>query len=140
MSPVRRPPLPEISVKARRQQDPGFLDLDPKSLDPSRHYRWVRCRSDEHMVTIMQTKLKGYSIERDREDGPKTVADLDKRPDKVIAVGDLILMSCPVELFNQRQRDQFDEREALFASVSAQTQEMAKEKGITLIADPDHNV
>lgn len=137
MSPVRK--LPDIQVKDRSHKDPGFLDLDESTLDPTRNYRWVRCRSDEHMLSIVRTKLLGYTVETLREGGPQPRAQFDQRPDGVIAIGDLILMSCPLDKFHQRQREQEGKTEALFASVSAQTEEMAKEKGISVIKDPDHN-
>lgn len=137
--PTRASALPSIMVKERSRRDPTFLDLDPLTLDSSRHYRWVRCRSDEHMLSIAKTKLAGYIIETLREGGPRPVAEGELRPDKVIAVGDLILMSCPLEHYHTREEDSHAKTETLLASATAQTTEMAKQKGISIIKDPDHS-
>ena len=134
-----RPPLPSLSIAERSRQDPSFLDLDPKTLDPSRHYRWVRCRKDEHHLAVISSKLEGYTIEMWRDGGPRPMVDTEKRPDGIISVGDLILMSCTRVNNEVRQEEQYQRREALLATTSAQTLEMAKEKGIVTIKDPDHN-
>jgi len=140
MSPASRPPLPEVKVSDRSHNEAGFLDLDPKSLDPTRHYRWVRCRKDEQMLSVLRTKLKGYTLELEREGGPKPLTEYDKRPDKVIAIGDLVLMSCPQTLYDKYVAQRQARTDAMMASAVAQTQQMAEEKGITLLKDPDHNV
>lgn len=136
--PSTRRDLPSVEVKERSRKDPGFLDLDPTTLKPDRHYRWVRCRADEHMTQISKMKLIGYTVEL-KTGGVKTLADTDNRPDGAIAIGDLVLMSCPQSLHEQRQREQFLKSENLLASTTAQTEQMAKDKGISIIKDADHN-
>lgn len=135
--PVGSGPLPTIAVSEKSHRDPDFLALDESTLNPSRHYRWVRCRSDEHMMAVTKTKLIGYSVETIREGGPRALTDTDERPDKVIAVGDLILMSCPQALFDKRQAAQSAKTEGLLASTSAATEQRAKELGIKVIKDAE---
>jgi hypothetical protein len=136
-----RPPLPDISVSNRNRGDANFLAL--VNEDPTRHYRWVRCRSDEHFMSVTTTKLGGYRLEHYDDADPTSVRPVaeveERRPDKVIAVGDLILMSCSMEDWERSLREQHNRTEALLASTSAQTEEMAKEKGISIIKDADHN-
>lgn len=133
--PVGSAPLPTISVGERSHKDPDFLALDQSTLEPGRHYRWVRCRSDEHMMAVTKTKLIGYRVEHLKEGGVRALTETDARPDGVIAVGDLILMSCPEELFEKRQLAQSAKTEGLLASTSAQTEQRAKELGIKVIKD-----
>lgn len=129
---------PRVLVKARSHKDPQMLDLDQGSLDPNRHYRWVRSRGDESHMAVTKHKLRGYQVETLKEGGPKPVVELESRPDKVIAIGDLILMSCPKEVHEKRQTARKARTEALLASTSAQTEQMAKEKGVVIVKDPDH--
>lgn len=149
------PPLPSITVTERSHRTPTFLDLDQSTTDPSRHYRWVRCRKDEHMISIISTKLEGYRIEYwpDSPQGKaqgwtdhqnvqrfvRPVTETERRPDGVISVGDLILMSTSKFNHEERQREQFARTEGLLAATSAQTEQMAKEKGVRVIKDADHN-
>lgn len=136
----QRAGLPKVEVRERTRSDPSFLDLDPDTIDPARHYRWVRCRSDEHMMAITKTKLAGYRIEKSNtEGGVRALTETEQRPDHVIAVGDLVLMSCPLSHFEQRELDSHNKVETMLASATAQTEQMAKEKGISIIKDADHS-
>lgn len=142
MSPsnINRPPLPEIGLKNRNRADQNFLALENE--DPSRHYRWVRCRSDEHFMSVTTTKLRGYRLEHYTEGGVRPLAEVgatEKRPDNVIAIGDLILMSCSEEDWQRSLRENHARTESLLASTTAQTEQMAKEKGISIIKDADHH-
>jgi hypothetical protein len=134
-----RPPLPNMSIKSRNRQDLGLLDLIEETKDPSRIYRWVRCRADENMTSVARSKFHGYSVEYQKEGGVRTVAEIDSRPDKAIVIGDLILMSRSLVDHQNDQDDQFRRREAVLNSLSAETEEMAKDKGISIIKDTDHN-
>lgn len=129
---------PKILVKSRASKDPQLLDLDPKSLDPNRVYRWVRSRGDESHMSVTKHKLRGYTVEKSKEGGPKTVAEIEPRPDGVIAIGDLILMSVPAQLHASRQAQKRARRESILASTSAETEQMAKDKGVAIISDRDH--
>lgn len=136
---IGRSPLPSVEFSDRSHKEPNFLDLVPETLDPSRHYRWVRCRADEHHMAVTKAKLLGYTIETNREGGPQTVTQTDGRPDTSITVGDLLLMSCSKDVFERREIQRKARQEALMESATAQTKEMAREKGVRIIADPDHD-
>lgn len=131
------PNAPDVTVKPRKRQDANILDLDQSSLDPAKHYRWVRCRKDEYMQSVQKHKLRGYQLEK--KGGVKTVVEPDDRPDGIIAIGDLVLMSCPKERHEERRREIHQRTETMLASTSATTEQMAKEKGIEIIKDRDHN-
>ena len=137
MTTPARPPLPDISIRNRNRRDPNFLAI--VNEDPSRHYRWVRCRSDEHFMSVTRTKLDGYRFEHYEEGGVRPVAEIEeRRPDNVIAVGDLVLMSCSIEDWEASLKEQHARTENLLASTSAQTEQMARDKGISIIKDADH--
>lgn len=125
--------IPPVKVKNRKMRDPEMLSLLPETLDPNRHYRWVRCRTDEHLMSITKHKLAGYQLETMREGGPQTTVEPDVHPDKRIAIGDLVLMSCPLEMYQERTRESDRRREELLAKTSAQTEETAREKGVSII-------
>jgi hypothetical protein len=123
-------------VRDRKRDNPAFLELRDETLDPSRHYRWVRM--DSNNKSVVKHKMLGYRLE-DETRGVATVATPDPRGDSSIAIGDLILMSCPKEDWEDRMMTGYRRRESILASSTAQTKEMAEAKGITLIQDPDHN-
>jgi hypothetical protein len=56
-------------------------------------------------VSVRQKQQLGYEIERDREGGPKTIAKADSTGDGSIRMGDLVLMSCPKVLRQERETD-----------------------------------
>jgi hypothetical protein len=136
-APGPAPRIPPISVKNRKMRDPEMLALDPDTLDPTRHYRWVRCRADEHLLSVQKHKLAGYQLELMREGGPRTVVEPDRHPDNRIAIGDLVLMSCPQSLYDERERERLARNEMLLASTSAQTEQTAREKGVSIIKDKE---
>ena len=126
------PSSPDIRVADRRILDPDILTIENK--DPKRHYRWVR----NNPTNITRLKLRGYRLESQTKGGVKTVVESDSHGDGAIARGDLILMSCPRELAEERIRTKFARSEALLASTTAATKEAARDKGITVIPDSDH--
>ena len=130
-----------VSVRSRNRQDPQLLDLNPKSLDNNRHYRWVRSRGDENHMAVTKHKLRGYRVEKTNQEGgaPRTLAETDKRPDGVISIGDLILMSCPVDQHKSRQDQKRQRREAILQSTAAETKQMARDKGVVLMEEPSEN-
>jgi len=125
-----------IKVLARNHKNPQMLDLDELTLRAGRHYRWVRCRADEKGASVMKHKLKGY-IPETKENGVKTLVDPDDRPDNVIAIGDMILMSCPIGEYHRRRAERRQLNDAKMAATTAVTKQMAKEKGVKVISDSD---
>lgn len=134
---VRLTSIPTVEVRDRKRNDADFLLLDESSLDPNRHYRWVRL--DENSTAVARRRRQGYRVERrHKQGGPKTLAEPDSRADDAIVIGDLILMSCPKAVAEQRREDTRRRTEQLKASTTAETERAAKEKGIQVIKDPDH--
>jgi len=146
--PPRTPPMAPESraggvdvVDRKRQGESGveMLALVPESCDPSREYRWVRSRADEYHSGVSKARRKGYRLEK-RQGGVKTVVESDDRADDVIAIGDLVLMSAPKDLVRKRRDDRFRQQEAVLASASAETEQMAKDKGVRILKDPQENL
>lgn len=128
---------PGIEVRSRSREDSRILDLIEDTKEPGFHYRWVRSRKDENHLAVSRAKLKGYVLVNQKE-GVKTVVAPDNRPDGTIAIGDLVLMKCKMTRYEERNREKRIQREQLLASATADTEKMAKEKGLELIKDPDH--
>lgn len=147
VEPTRLPGIPQppkaqgrgaakVSVIDRAHQDPEMLGLDPKTLEPGMHYRWVRSRKEEHGQSVTKHRMKGYSLVT-KEEGVATNVETDDRPDGAVGVGDLVLMKCPQALHDARVQGRRQHTEAQLASTSATTKEMAKEKGVEIISDKD---
>lgn len=104
--------LPRAGV--RRQDLLSLQQLDERTKDPNRHYRWVRTtqKDDDGSFAVTQKKQLGYEIEHQREGGVRTLATPDKTGDGSIRMGDLVLMSCPKALRQEREQDNliFNER------------------------------
>lgn len=136
-APVQPQTAPVVSVRARNRDDARILDLLEETKEPGYHYRWVRSRKDENHLAVSRAKLKGYVL-CTAKDGVKTVVEPDYRPDGTIAVGDLVLMKCKVADHEGRVRQRRIHNEQLLASATADTEQMARDKGLELIRDPDH--
>lgn len=126
-----------VKVVDRAHQDPEMLGLDEKTLQPGWHYRWVRSRKEEHGQSVTKHRMKGYTLVK-KEEGVATNVDTDDRPDGAVAVGDLVLMKCPQALHDKRAHARRQHTEAQLASTSAVTRQMAKEKGVEIIADREN--
>lgn len=89
-------------------------NLREETKDPNRHYRWVRttARDDDGSISVQQKMQMGYEIEYAKEGGVQTVAKPDSTADGSIRMGDLVLMSCPKVLRQEREADNlhFNER------------------------------
>lgn len=132
--------IPVVRVRDRKHSDATFLQLDEASKDKNRHYRWVRV--DHTNSSVVKHKLKGYEPEL-KGGSVRTLAETDDRgegdsDESPIIIGDLMLMSCPVEDFERRVLERKKRTDDLLESTTAETERRAKEKGIKLIQDPDH--
>lgn len=105
-------PLPNIGVK--RQDLLQVQHLKEETKDPNRHYRWVRttARDDDGSISVQQKRMLGYEIEVQKPGGVETIAKSDSTADGSIRMGDLVLMSCPKVLRQEREADNlhFNER------------------------------
>jgi hypothetical protein len=105
------------------------MDLDESTMDPNRHYRWV------HRPSVYRKKAKGYVVET-LEGGVKPLVDVDeKSPDGAIIVGDCILMSKPKVAYEKSVARKFKRNEDMLAATTAQTEEMAREKGVRVFKE-----
>lgn len=93
--------LPLINVTERHEMELA-LSLDPDTMDPNRHYRWVQ----DSGVRIAKHRAKGYTIERKSESGVVPLVEVDDAADGTIRVGDTVLMSCPKDKYDARKRSQ----------------------------------
>lgn len=126
--------VPAIGVKDRKHEDVTFLQLEDDTMDPERHYRWVR--TDANNSSVTRHKVLGYELET-KEGDVKTKATPDNRGDSAITIGDLVLMSCPKEVYDDRVRRKFTMREEILNSTAAETERRAKEKGVKILKDDD---
>ena len=105
-------PVARVSVK--RVDLAQVQELVEETKDPNRHYRWVRttAKDDDGSISVHQKRQLGYEIEYQKEGGVRTVAKPDSTSDGSIRMGDLVLMSCPKVLRQERETDNlhFNER------------------------------
>lgn len=91
-------------VDSKHLRDVGsMLELDPESMDSTKNYRFVR----EDPMRIARHRMKGYKLSS-KADGPTCFAESDDRGDDVIRVGDTVLMECPKEQYEERQKAKRD--------------------------------
>lgn len=133
-------PQPEVPTRVgvRRQDLLSIQQLDPKTQDPNRHYRWVRttAKDDDGSFAVEQKKRLGYEIEFDKEGGVKTMVKPDKTGDGSIRMGDLVLMSCPQALRHDREKDNLIFNERRLGTNSETFKDRTKrQRGAKLIGD-----
>lgn len=122
----------QVRVTPLSHRDPQLLDIDQSTLEAGWHYRWVRAAPDDRGRSVAKHRRKGYEVVK-QESGVKTLVEPDNRPDKVIAIGDSILMRCPTTEFNRRQAERKQVTESRLQSAVAVTKQMAEEKGLAII-------
>src|SRR4051812_42315324 len=72
--PSNTAPIARAAVS--RQDLMSVQQLDPATLDPNKHYRWVRtvARDDDGSISVRQKEFMGYQIEHLEEGGVRTLA------------------------------------------------------------------
>lgn len=123
----------DAATFARKRLSADIMGVDPKTTDPRKHYRWVR----NDPQRIAKAKLQGYEVETIKG-GVRTIVEQDRGGDSAIRRGDLILMSIRKDVYEYYTRQKHARGEKLLASTSAETEEIAKQKGIRVIKDSDH--
>jgi hypothetical protein len=105
--PAAKQVAPIARAVVKREDLLSLQQLDPSSMDPNRHYRWVRTvlRDDDQSLSVRQKQLIGYTIEQKKPDGVKTMVESDSTSDGSIRMGDLVLMSCPKALRQERETE-----------------------------------
>lgn len=128
--------LPRVMVK--REDLASVQTLDPNTKDPDRHYRWVRttARDDDGSISVRQKQLMGYEIEHIRPGGPMTIAKPDSTSDGSIRMGDLVLMSCPKALQQEREKENFHFNERRITASSETFKSRTRgQRGAKLVGD-----
>ena len=90
------------SVEVQSRLDPEDLQgNDPESLDPSRYYRWAHERS----VRQQRLRSRGIKPVSREEDGVRLLVDNEQgAAEDLIRNVDLILVSCPKDLHEERRK------------------------------------
>lgn len=87
------------SVESRADPQEVLL-LDPETLDPNLHYRWV---ANNHAAITKRT-VQGYRLVSRKEDGVRLVIEPQKASDDYFYNGDTVLMCCEKERVEGRQK------------------------------------
>lgn len=133
-SSARGSKLPVVEVTDRRDNE-AVLGLDPETMDPNKHYRWVNATPQR----VARHKMRGYRLVT-REDGVIPIIPVDDAGDSSVRVGDMVLMQCDVDAFNARR--QLAEQKAIqrTRNTAAEVKAKAKRKGIrTFSKEPDED-
>jgi len=139
MSPAKRPEargsdLPAVNVSDLRDRE-EVLGLDPDTIEPGTHYRWVNSSPQR----IARHKMRGYRLVK-KEDGVLPIIPVDDASDGTIRAGDMVLMACSEEAY--RGRRQLAEDTAAFRTRQSgkDVRKSAKRKGVrTFTRDPDED-
>lgn len=139
----RPPARPQAPVALSDVDTPDdFLDmqrLDPKTVDPNKHYRFVR--ADD--LAMNKARRRGYEVEKLIEGGVRPLVAGPTAGDGAIRFGDTVLMSCPRAKHVSRQRAKVKKTAERIGSVTqvarekaAQIQQVTGHK-VTMITDKE---
>jgi hypothetical protein len=137
--PIAQNTIAGATVGLRRLDLLSIQELDPATLDPDRHYRWVNA-VNQNGISIARHKRASYVVETYRQGGPKPIAQPDDITDGTIRMGDLILMSCPKTLRQERQVALHKVNEQRLTMNTAMTKEQARKMGVKFIQDEQTGV
>lgn len=127
------PKAPEPVTVQQPRNISSALELDPRTVDPNMHYRWVR----NDPLRITKARLKGYDIVKATKDGPTPYVSVGDSADGTIRVGDVILMACTkaqYELGRVEVKQTADDR---LRRVTQPVKKLAKDTGVQLIKDKE---
>lgn len=120
------PGAPVASIAITRSDMLDVQKLDPATIDPDRHYRWTA------LGKVESRKRLGYIVEMKREGGPRTLIESDATADGTIRFGDTVLMSCPRDHRQAREREVQTFNERRLRSTVDQANERAAKIGVKL--------
>lgn len=124
--------LPNVVVQEDRDVN-SLLQLDESTMDPSKHYRWVR----EAPLAVGKAKMKNYVLVH-RDDGVKTMAGYsDDSGDGIMRIGDVILMCCPLEEWRTRKREQLHFANSRLSAPAKQFKKNAKLRRAKILNEED---
>jgi hypothetical protein len=120
--------MANIDLDDRRSPDESAL-LDPDTLDPDMHYRFV-LRSP---TRVAQARAKGY-VEVSRADGVRTLYDeADDDGTGVIMHGSRVLMCCPKAKREARERRMLQVANARLRSPVEGVKTKARRAGVKVL-------
>lgn len=106
--------------------------LDEDSLDPKMAYRFVQVRSKR----VAEAKRMGYRTVSRKEDGVKTMFELDENDGSdSIVDGDTVLMKIPKAELKRRERAKQERTKARLASADSKFREMAERSGMRVATE-----
>lgn len=88
----------EVYVSDRSDAEEALI-LDPASLNPNLHYRFVQDRPNN----VAKKKANGYRMVSRSKDGVKTLIQLEKTADDTIRHADMVLM-CTTKAHYEKRR------------------------------------
>jgi len=125
---------PAVSVRSRRQRGIDRSAIDPATENPNRHYHWFRRDSE----SLSSMRMKGYTLENVNAEGSaRPIIDFEVTPDGHMVQGDLILASCLKSDFEEGRRELHRFQEEQLNSTTAETEEQARAKGVSIIRDKE---
>lgn len=125
---------PAVSVRSRRQRGIDRSALNPDTMDKNRNYHWFRRDSE----SLSSMRMKGYELENVNKAGhAEPIIDYEVTPEGNMVQGDLILASCPMEYFLEGRRELHRFQEEQLNSTTAETEEQARAKGVSIIRDKE---
>lgn len=98
--------------------------VDPESLDPDMHYRFVQNRPQR----IARMRSRGYKVVSASEDGVKTLLE-DEAADDTIRDGDTVLMATPKPRFEAGRKQLRKVTQGRLSSPKSQFRKKAKKAG-----------
>lgn len=120
------PPIPDITVTGDENELIG--GLDPNSLDPTMHYRFVYTGGNK----IARRLTRGYRFVRASEDGVKKLYGEEGTDsgDDMIRHGDTVLMCIPKEKHEAMEKRVRDISRARLAAPKGQFRKKARGLGV----------
>lgn len=131
--PTPRPIAGVVRTEIDKDEFLDMQDLDPSTMDPKRHYRAVRATD----AAIAKARRRGFDIELYKEGGVRLAVDQPTGGDGVIKLQDRVLMSCPKERHESRQRAKVRRTAERLGSVSNVVKEKAAAQGVKIITDKE---
>lgn len=118
-------PIPDITVNSEENELIG--GLDPNSLDPNMHYRFVYTGGNK----IARRLTRGYRFVRPSEDGvQKLYSEGNEAGDDTIRHGDTVLMCISKERHEEMEKRVRDISRARLSAPKGQFRKKAKGLGI----------
>lgn len=130
-TPHRRPSFTAEMLDERRDVE-TMLDLDPDTTDSEMQYRFVH---DDRM-NVSRKRMRGYRPVT-KEDGVRTLVEVDDSADGLIRVGDTILMMCPKDKYKRRKKAQREFSEGRLGTPKTRVKDLARDSKVKVIENEE---